>query len=344
MAKQKSGLAETIVHALVLPVLGASFAVAYATGRWDLSALATGLVIAGALALLWRLDRAFIQPQLKHVTRDWLQIGLEMAFAVLEHVLGAALALFACSRVFGFVIAGALSWMILGGIVLAFPIVHGTDTALRFYRQLKEKERVEEQLRALAAEAELRALKAQINPHFLFNTLNTIAQLIHADSAQAEATVERLADMLRYVLAGSERGQVPLAEELAFVDNYLEIERARFGQRLRVMREIDPDALGASVPGLILQPLVENAVQHGQGDDGSLDVAIRVQRQAGEVVIAIADGGPGPSSARRALQEGRGHGLRNVDERLRKTYGQAYGLEVGHNQPRGAVIRMRIPA
>ena len=96
----------------------------------------------------------------------------------------------------------------------------------------------------MATEAELKALKAQINPHFLFNTLNTIAALIHSDPAQAEATVERLAEMFRYVLAGSERGSVPLREELAFVDDYLEIEQARFGERLRVTREIAPEDLG----------------------------------------------------------------------------------------------------
>jgi LytS/YehU family sensor histidine kinase len=111
-------------------------------------------------------------------------------------------------------------------MVIVFPIIHGTETALRYYRRLQDKERVEEQLRALATRAELRALKAQINPHFLFNTLNTIAHLIHADPAQAEATIERLAEMFRYVLTGSEWGLVPLAEELAFVDSYLEIERA----------------------------------------------------------------------------------------------------------------------
>jgi two-component system LytT family sensor kinase len=207
---------------------------------------------------------------------------------------------------------------------------------------LKEKERQEEQLRALATQAELKALKAQINPHFLFNTLNTIAQLIHTDSARAETTVERLAEMFRYVLDGSERGLVPLEEELVFVDTYLEIERARFGQRLRVTRQIAPQVSDAPVPSLILQPLVENAVRHGQGDGGSIDLTLRVRPQDDAVLIAVADQGPGMPAGHR-IGEGPGHGLHNVDERLKKTYGEAYGLEIAANDPQGTVVTVRIP-
>jgi two-component system LytT family sensor kinase len=224
-----------------------------------------------------------------------------------------------------------------------FPIIHGTELALRYFRQLKEKERQEEQLRTLATEAELKALKAQINPHFLFNTLNTIAALIHADPAQAEATVERLAEMFRYVLNGSERGLVSLGEELAFLDVYLEIEQARFGERLRVTREIAPGALGLSVPSLILQPLVENAIRHGQAGDGSVNLTIRVQPQAKVIVITIVDQGPGMATNHR-IGESPGHGLRNVDERLRKTYGDGYGLGFAANEPQGTIVTVKIPS
>jgi len=343
MAGQKSGgRVQTLLHSVILPAAGSSLAVAYATGRWDLSAIATGLAIAGVLALSWQLDRTLIQPQLKRVTQDWLRLGLEITFSLLGHVIGALVALFTCSRIFDFVIEGATAWIVIGGIVVGFPIVHGTETALGYYHQLKEKEQLEEQLRALATQAELKALKAQIDPHFLFNTLNTIAQLIHTDPAQAEATVERLAEMFRYVLAGSERTLVPLEEELAFVDGYLEIEQARFGERLRLTREVAPEALSVPVPSLILQPLVENAIRHGRGDDGSVDLTIRAQPHGDEVVIAIADQGPGLSMGVWGCGS-RGHGLRNVDERLRKTYGEKYGLEIAANEPRGAVVTIRIP-
>ena len=200
---------------------------------------------------------------------------------------------------------------------------------------------MEQELRTLATQAELKALKAQINPHSYINAINTIAALIHTDPALAETSVERLAQMFRYVLVGSERGQVPLEEELAFVDDYLEIERARFGERLRVAREIDLRALSVSVPSLILQPLVENAVKHGHGDDGRIDLDIRVESIDEGVSITVADRGPGMPAGYR-IGDSPGHGLRNVDERLRKMYG--WGLEVEENEPRGTRVTVHVPA
>jgi signal transduction histidine kinase len=327
---------------MFLPAIGFGLGVGFATRNYPAS-LITGLAISGTIYVLYRLDQAFLHPHLERLSLDWVHLGLEMTFSLLEHILGASLALLVCSRIFGFTVVPSAAWMALGGMVIVFPIIHGTDLALRYFRQLKEKERQEEQLRVLATEAELKALKAQINPHFLFNTLNTIAQLIHTDSAQAEATVERLAEMFRYVLAGSERGLVSLEEELAFVDNYLEIEQARFGERLRITREIAPKALDMPVPSLILQPLVENAVQHGRAVDGSVKLTIRIQPHSDEVLIAIADQGPGMPQDHR-MDAGQGVGLRNVDERLRKTYGEKYGLEIAINEPKGTIVTVRIPA
>ena len=338
--EHRHGIAQVLTE-VVLPAIGSILCVWYAIRDWPAS-LVTGLAISSTLSALYRLDRSFIHPHLENLSRDWMHLGLEMTFSLLEHILGALLALLVCSRILNFTVEITTAWIALGGMVIGFPIIHGTEMALRFYRQLKEKEQQEEQLRALATQAELTALKAQINPHFLFNTLNTIAALTHTDPARAEATIERLAEMFRYVLAGSERGLVPLEEELSFVDGYLEIERARFGERLHVTREIAPEALDVPLPSLILQPLVENAVRHGRGDDGDVDLTIRVQSDADEVVIAIADQGPGLPS-RFKVGEGPGYGLRNVDERLRKTYGQGYGLEIRANEPQGTVVIVRIP-
>jgi sensor histidine kinase YesM len=357
MAKQK---AQKRRHAILrelletlLPAILFGLGAGYAIGNYAIS-VATGLAITSTIGVLYKLDQVFLRPRLKSLPRDW-QLGLEIIASLLEHILGAVLALFVCSRIFGFVVQATTAWITVGMMFVGFLVIHSTGYALRFYRELREKERLEEQLRTLATQAELTALKAQINPHFLFNTLNTIAQLIHTDSAQAEATVERLAEMFRYVLAGSERGLVPLEEELSFVDDYLAIEQARFGERLHVTREIAPEALNVPVPSLILQPLVENAVRHGRGPDGSVNLAIRVQPRGDEVVIAIADQGPGvpsPSPIPLPLPNlgegggrgvGEGHGLRNVDERLRKTYGEGYGLEIRDNEPQGAVVTVRIP-
>jgi LytS/YehU family sensor histidine kinase len=287
-----------------LPVLVLTLSVGFATQNWPASFI-TGLAISSTISALYWLDQRFLHPRLERLSRDWLHLGLEMTFSLLEHLLGALLALLVCARIF-------------------------------------EKERQEERLKALATEAELKALKAQINPHFLFNTLNTIAELIHTDSERAEETVERLAEMFRYVLNGSERGLVPLEEELAFLDDYLQIERVRFGDRLRVTREIAPEALEVPVPSLLLQPLVENTVRHGQSTDGSIDLGINVQTEADRVVIAIGDHGPG-MSAHPQIGEGPGHGLYNVDQRLRKTYGQEHSLEISANQPQGTLVTLRIP-
>ena len=330
-----------ILTEFALPALAFALSVGVATRNWLVS-LATGLAVSGAITGLYALDRAALHPLLERLSRDWLHLGLEMTFLLLDHALGAVVALLICGRVLGFQVKASAAWMPVAGMVIAFPIIHGTEMALRFFRQLKEKEHQEERLRILATEAELKALKAQINPHFLFNTLNTIAALIHSNPDQAEATVERLADMFRHVLNGSARRLVPLEEELAFVDGYLEIERARFGERLRVTREIAPEALSAAVPSLILQPLVENAVRHGGGDDGNIDLAIRIRPEDDTVLIIVTDRGPGMPQGYR-IEEGQGVGLRNVGERLQKLYGRGNLLEIRDNVPRGTVAVVRIP-
>ena len=326
---------------LVFPALAFALGIGFATGNWP-AAFASGLVISSAIAGLCWLDQRFLKPRLERVSPDWMRLGLEMTVLLLDHLVGAVAALLVCSRIFGFEVVPSAAWLAVAAMVIAFPIIHGTEMALRFFRQAQEKERQKEQLKGLATEAELKALKAQINPHFLFNTLNTIAELIHADSDKAEATVERLAEMFRYVLNGSERGLVPLEEEIAFLDGYLEIERVRFGDRLRVTRRIAPGALSLVVPSLILQPLVENTIQHGQGTDGTIDLGINIHVDGARAVIAISDQGPG-MPAHHKIGEGPGHGLYNVDQRLRKTYGEAYGLEIGANQPQGTIVTLSIP-
>ena len=339
---RRQGAIKRILAELVLPALAFAVWVGFVTGDLP-AALVTGLAISSGILVPYSLDQRFVRPRLETVSPDWLRLGLEMTLLLVEHVVGAVAALLVCGRIFGFQIVPSAAWLGVAAMVIAFPIVHGTEMALRFFRQVQEKERQEVQLRALATEAELKALKAQINPHFLFNTLNTIAELIHADSDTAEATVERLADMFRYVLNGSERGLVPLEEELAFLDGYLEIERVRFGDRLRVARRIAPDALDLLLPSLILQPLVENAIRHGQGPGGSIDLCVEVCIDDEQAVIAIGDRGPGMPESH-VPGRGTGHGLHNVDQRLRKTYGDAHGLQIGPNRPQGTVVTVRIPA
>jgi signal transduction histidine kinase len=342
--QRQGGRGRAVQRALAelgLPALAFALGVGLATGNWPAS-FATGLAISGAIAGLCWLDRRYLHPRLEKLTRDWLRLGLEMTALLLDHVVGALVGLLLCSGTFSFEVVPNAAWLSVAGIVIAFPIIHGTEMALRYFRQVQAKERQEERLRALATEAELKALKAQINPHFLFNTLNTIAELIHADSDRAETTVERLAEMFRYVLNGSERGLVPLEEELAFLGDYLEIERVRFGERLRVTRTVAPETLGVRVPSLVLQPLVENAIRHGRNADGSVDLGIAIHTAGDQAVIDISDQGPG-MPAHHKLGAGAGHGLHNVNQRLLKTYGPARGLEIRANQPQGTIVTLHVP-
>ena len=172
--------------------------------------------------------------------------------------------------------------------------------------------------------------------------MNTIAELTHSDPSHAEDTIERLAEMFRYVLVASEYGQVPLADELAFVDDYLEIERVRFGDRLKITRQIGLASLDILVPSLILQPLVENAIQHGQDEKGHIDLILRLYREDNYILIQITDHGQG-MPADFNLEDSKGVGLRNVDERLKKIYGEGCGLQIEDNVPHGAIFTIHIP-
>lgn len=197
-----------------------------------------------------------------------------------------------------------------------------------------------DELQRLVVESELEALRAQINPHFLFNALNALYGAIPRSAQQARRTVMQLADVFRYALTGKEHF-VRLGEELAVVEAYLDIERLRMGSRLRVEVDVGEEAKGALIPALTIQPLVENAVKHGanaRAEGGSVRVAARVVE--GRLEVSVEDDGPGFAAA---SPEGAGHGLANVRRRLRLCYGDAASLEVDSTEP-GATVRLDAPA
>jgi two-component system, LytTR family, sensor kinase len=198
------------------------------------------------------------------------------------------------------------------------------------------------------ARAELRALRAQISPHFIYNALAAVARYIHTRPEEARELLTEFAEFTRYAFR-RERPYVTLADELQYVEKYLRLEQARFGDRLTVRVEVAPEVLGAVVPVLSLQPLVENAVRHGveaRTGGGRLEI---VGRDLGnDVELRVVDDGPGMDAdrARRLLAGGvvdGGIGLQNVHGRLRATFGTEYGLQLRSEPGRGTTVTMTIP-
>jgi signal transduction histidine kinase len=188
---------------------------------------------------------------------------------------------------------------------------------VRFRADRRRQEQLEQQLRLLASRAELKALRAQINPHFLFNALSVIAGLVHYQPELAEETIEKLAQVFRYTLRKSENEWTPLGEEVDFVRAYLCVEQARFGERLRLDFDVAPEAALVSIPAMNIQPLIENAVKHGVFHvEGRVTVGLRAAVKGGFLTVEVRDDGPGfpPGFSLKAPREG--HGLRNVAERL----------------------------
>src|SRR5262245_35146615 len=200
----------------------------------------------------------------------------------------------------------------------------GVSQAIEYYLKYRQRELQTFQLQARLAQAQLQVLKIQLHPHFLFNTLHTISALMHQDVELADRMLTRLADLLRLTLDNAGLQEVPLQQELEFIQPYLEIEQARLGPRLQVQMEIDPETRDATVPNLVLQPLVENAIRHGiapRPEGGRL--AIRTRRTSGQLQLEVADDGPGLPDPE-CLPGREGFGLRNTRARLEQLYGPSH--------------------
>jgi two-component system, LytTR family, sensor kinase len=228
-----------------------------------------------------------------------------------------------------------------GGNFFIFWMTVGVVHAIYFARRARERERVEERLRSELAESQLRALRARLDPHFLFNSLNTVSSLIHAEPDRAERVIARLSELLRRALESGTEQEVPLREELDFVRSYLDIEEARFEERLRVRWAVDDDALDALVPPLLLQPLVENAIRHGVAPRASPGcVEISARRDGGHLLLAVRDDGVGLGGPGRP---GGGFGLTSTRERLAGLYGADHEFHLRPGADGGAIAEARIP-
>lgn len=231
------------------------------------------------------------------------------------------------------------------GLLFYFLILAGCqayDIYLRYRERELEAARLDartSRLEARLAEARLAALTARLQPHFLFNTLNAMSELVHADPDAAERMIVRLGDLLRMVIQRGEEHWSSLAEEVELTEAYLALERARYGDRLRTAVEVDDGVRSARLPSLTLQPLVENAVRHGIAPlDRPGRVELRARRRDGRLRIEVRDDGTGPEEDRIE-----GIGLGTTRRRLRELYGDDFRLELRRREGGGALTVLEVP-
>ena len=224
---------------------------------------------------------------------------------------------------------------------IIYWVIVAAAHAVRYYRSSRDREVEGIRLQAELTQAQLATLRMQLQPHFLFNTLHTIASLVRDGRGEAATTtIARLGELFRQTLGNVQRNEVPLREELSFIEAYLEIEQTRFSDRLAVRFDVDEEALGAMVPNLSLQPLVENAIRHGIARDPRAGrVEVRVARRDGALRIEVRNDGP----AYTGNGSSGGVGLANTRARLQRLYGSAYRLDLLPDQSGGTVAVLEVP-
>lgn len=221
---------------------------------------------------------------------------------------------------------GATDIMVYWGIV-------AVSQAVNYFRKYQERE-------FRLAQAQLQALRMQLHPHFLFNTLNAIAELVYSDPKAADRCILSVSELLRFSLESHRTQEVTLKEELDFLEKYLEIQQTLMRDRLRVRLNVEPETLDASVPNMLLQPLVENAIKHGispRAEGGNIEVYAR--RLDGKLYVEITDDGLGMNEQ----PDGSGVGLVNTRERLKHLYGHAHDFNLSSFPGRGVTIRISLP-
>jgi two-component system, LytTR family, sensor kinase len=227
-------------------------------------------------------------------------------------------------------------------LIIALLIVIAVH-ALLYYQNFRASELAQSSLKTQLAQAQLRALKMQLHPHFLFNTLHSISSLVLDDPQKANSMIARLGDFLRLTVENSEQQLVTLKEETEFLRCYLDIEQVRFGDRLTVVFELEPQTLSAQVPHLILQPVVENAIQHAIAPRATRGhINIEAKRLNSLLRVAISDNGPGISSNATSLGK-KGVGLTNVRTRLQQFYGLDFRFELMNVGDGGLTVVIEIP-
>jgi two-component sensor histidine kinase len=293
-----------------------------------------------ALAVVWASRRWPIGPGVWQ-RRIPVHVALNLVFALLviaAYRQARALLGLPSQRPFGFELISGLQAQ-----VLTYWIVVGLDHVVAYYRRARDREVRAAELSAELSAARLDALRMQLHPHFLFNTMHAISSAIREDPEGAENMLAELAELLRTTVDSSATHEVPLREEMQFIERYVAIQRVRFGDRLQVLIDVDRDTDDALVPTLILQPLVENAIEHGiaaRRRGGRLE--IRAAARSGNLELSVADDGLGLTATELHTDTAR-VGLRNTRARLAHLYGERGRLDLRNRTDGGVVATVVLP-
>ena len=288
---------------------------------WDMNVIRRILAIllgSYTAALLWYASRSAIFTSMyDREAKEWESEGMEL------------LSYFAQ--------AGSAFWVML--------VWSGLYFGIKYYMLLQEEKQRGLKTRAMAHESQLKMLRYQLNPHFLFNTLNAISTLIlDKDTQLANVMVTRLSRFLRYSLDNDPMQKVTVSEEIEALMLYLDIEKVRFNERLQLHFEVEPEAESALMPSLLLQPLVENSIKYAIAhaiNGGAIGVSAKIE--GGHLLLAVADDGPGLDLRHGKAPKGGGVGLANSKERLKEVYGDNQSFRLTTTDPHGLTIRIRIP-
>jgi two-component system, LytTR family, sensor kinase len=227
---------------------------------------------------------------------------------------------------------------------LFYVLMLGIGYGIEYLRRARERELRTAHLAGQLARAQLQALNMELHPHFLFNALNSISALMHRDVRAADRMLGRLQDLFRLTLQKNGAHEVPLKDELEILEPYLEIEQARFGERLVIDWQVDADALEATVPQLVLQPIVENAIKYSIAPRSSRGrIRIAAFRDGGDLQLEVEDDGPGFQATARPAKRKGGVGLLNTRARLEQLYNGKHRLELTTGDQGGACVRIRFP-
>jgi len=301
-------------------------------------ALATPLVL--WLARRFRIERNNWQRRVP--LHFLISLGLSIPMITIDYVIytvqigrGGSLSML---RTFQFVLYN------LDRCLLIYWVIVLISHAFNYYNSYRKGELKASQLRTQLVQSQLEALKMQLHPHFLFNTLHSISALLNQDVEAARSMISRLGDFLRLTLENAGAQEVTLQQELEFLNGYLEIERIRFQDRLTTLVKVDPNLLDQLVPNLILQPIVENALRHAIANSNGGRIEIIVEPHGGMLRIQVRDNGPGLRLVPTVGETGKhGVGLANTKARLDRLYGSAHRLDLANEPSGGLVVTMEIP-